>query len=121
MRDRKSKIIRENIPLICWNNIITSNFAKITPDLDTALNKCEEEFNELLEELNLNNGHFESVHDISKDAIKEILDTFQAYATLISFIAAERGDFNEILSMWKRKQKQRLREYIGEDTTAKNY
>ena len=105
MRDRKSKIIRENIPLICWNNIITSNFAKITPDLDTALNKCEEEFNELLEELNLNNGHFESVHDISKDAIKEILDTFQALTpTLISFIAAERGDFNEILSMWKRNK-----------------
>lgn len=120
MKDRKSEIVRENIPFIDWSNIITSNFAKITPDLDTALNKCEEEFDELLEELNLNNGHFESVHDISKDAIKEMLDTLQAYATLISFIAAERGDFNEILTMWKRKQKQRLREYIGEDT-AKNY
>lgn len=120
MRDRKSKIIREDIPLICWNNVITSQFSKIVPNLDYALNKCEEEFDELLEELNLNNGHFESVHDISKDAIKEMLDTLQAYATLISFIAAERGDFNEILSMWKRKQKQRLREYIGEDA-AKNY
>lgn len=120
MRDRKSKIIREDIPLICWNSVITSQFSKIVPDLDYALNKCEEEFDELLEELNLNNGYFESVHDISKDAIKEMLDTLQAYATLISFIAAERGDFNEILSMWKRKQKQRLREYIGEDA-AKNY
>ena len=44
MKDRKSEIVRENVPLIYWNNIVTSHFAKITPDLDTALNKCEEEF-----------------------------------------------------------------------------
>ena len=120
MRDRKSKIIREDIPLICWDNVITSQFSKIVPDSDYALNKCEEEFDELLEELNLNNGHFESVHDISKDAIKEMLDTLQAYATFNFFHSSRRGDFNEILSMWKRKQKQRLREYIKEDA-AKNY
>ena len=114
MKDRKSEIVRENVPLIYWNNIVTSHFAKITPDLDTALNKCEEEFEEMLEELNINGGHFEDVHNISKEAIKEMLDTFQAYGTLIAYIASERGDFNEILSAWKRKQKQRIRQYLGD-------
>ena len=114
MKDRKHEIVRENIPLIYWNNIVTSHFAKITPDLDTALNKCEEEFEEMLEELNINGGHFEDVRDISKEAIKEMLDTFQAYGTLIAYIASERGDFNEILSVWKRKQKQRIRQYLGD-------
>lgn len=120
MKNRKSEIIRDNLPLIYWNNIITSQFARVVPDLDYALNKCEEEFEEVLAELNIDGGHFESVHDISKDAIKEMLDTLQAYATLISFIAAERGDFNDILSFWKRKQKQRLRQYIDEEA-AKYY
>lgn len=114
MKDRKSEIVRENVPLIYWNNIVTSHFAKVVPDLDYALNKCEEEFEEMLAELNLNGGHFEDVHDISKEAIKEMLDTLQAYGTLIAYIASERGDFNEILSVWKRKQKQRIRQYLGD-------
>lgn len=36
-KDRRHEIVRENIPLIYWNNIVTSHFAKITPDLNTAL------------------------------------------------------------------------------------
>ena len=59
-------------------------------------------------------NHYGDVHDISKNAIKEILDTFQAFGTLIAFIAAERGDFNEILFDWKRKQRQRIRQYLGD-------
>lgn len=115
MKDRKSEIVRENIPLIYWNNIITSHFAKITPDLNTALKKCEEEIDEMLAELDTKMpNHYGDVHDISKNAIKEILDTFQAFGTLISFIAAERGDFNEILFEWKRKQRQRIRQYLGD-------
>lgn len=114
MKDRKSEIIRTDIPFMVWDNIITNQFAKITPDLDIALNKCEEEFEEMLAELNLNEGHFENVHDISKNAIFEMLDTFQAYATLISFISAERGDFYEVLSSWRRKQRRRIRQYLGD-------
>lgn len=121
MKNRKSEIVRENVPLIYWNNIVTSHFAKIIPDLTTALNKCEEEIDEMLEELGMKTcSNYGDVHDISKEAIKEILDTFQAFGTLIAFIAAERGDFNEILSVWKRKQKQRLRQYIDEEA-AKYY
>ena len=115
MKDRKSEIVRENVPLIYWNNIVTSHFAKITPDLTTALNKCEEEIDEMLEELDMKTcSNYGDVHDISKEAIKEMLDTFQAYGTLIAYIASERGDFNEILSIWKRKQKQRIRQYLGD-------
>ena len=115
MKDRKSEIVRENIPLIYWNNIVTSHFARVVPDLEYALDKCEEEFDEMLVELaKSNNGLYVDVHDISKEAIKEMLDTFQAYGTLIAYIASERGDFNEILSVWKRKQKQRIRQYLGD-------
>lgn len=114
MRDRKAKIIKESIPLIDWNNILTNKFAKIIPSLDIALNKCEEEFEEMLSELNVYNDELENVHEISKKAIKEMLDTFQAYGTLIAFIASERNDFNEILAEWNRKQRQRIRQYIGD-------
>lgn len=68
----------------------------------------------MLAELNTNGGHFEDVHDISKEAIKEMLDVFQAFGTLITYVSSERGDFNEILSEWKRKQRQRIREYLGD-------
>lgn len=115
MKDRKHEIVRENIPLIYWNNIVTSHFARVVPDLDYALNKCEEEIDEMLEELDMKTcSNYGDVHDISKEAIKEILDTFQAFGTLIAYIASERGDFNEILSVWKRKQKQRIRQYLGD-------
>ena len=114
MKDRKSEIINKDIPLMNFNSILTTEFAKITPSLDRALNKCEEEFEEMLEELNVKEDDtVEDVHDISKRVIFEALDTFQAYATLVTYIASQRRDFDEIMEQWKRKQRQRIREYLG--------
>ena len=116
MKDRKSEIINKDIPLMNFNSILTTKFAKITPSLDIALNKCEEEFEEMLEELNVKEDDtVEDVHDISKRVIFEALDTFQAYATLVTYISSQRGDFDEIMEQWKRKQRQRIRQYLGDE------
>lgn len=114
MKDRRHEVVRQDVAIIDWNNILTPHFAKILPDLDEAISKCEEEFEEILNELDVVDDRVENVHEISKKAIKEMLDGLQAYSTLITYVATERGDFGEILSEWKRKQKQRIRQYLGD-------
>lgn len=111
-RVRKKEIVTPVIPDVNMS-LFKKDFAKITPSFEEALNKISEEREEVLQELciTFKDNEKADVHEISKNTIKECLDLCQASITMVYYLAAKRGDFDEILSSWAAKQRTRIKQY----------
>lgn len=113
MKNRHKEIVNPNVPEMKFDSFLKNDFAKTYDNFTQSLDKVEEEVEEVSMELAKTFDDVEEydVHSLSKSTILECLDVLQAAATMVSYIASQRQDYQEILSVWKSKQSKRIKEY----------
>lgn len=110
-KGKKKEIITPAIPDINVS-LFKKNFAKYYTEFMEVLKEVEESTKNVHKELEKTfvKDEFIDVHSLSKDTLKACMSLCQSAMSLNYYLSGNRGDYEELLSLWAIEQRKKIKD-----------